>query len=209
MKIAILGTGNVGKALGIRWAQNGHSVVFGSRDPQSEKVRQLVEVAGANAGATSPVEAIAEAQVVVIATPWGATQATLQALDLAGKILIDATNPLSANFALTIGFDTSAGEQIAGWAPGARVVKAFNTVGAVTMANANYGEQKPAMFICGDDASAKNIVMGLAEELGFAPVDSGGLTVSRYLEPLTMLWIQLAFMQGMGPDIAFALLRRP
>jgi 8-hydroxy-5-deazaflavin:NADPH oxidoreductase len=208
MKIAILGTGNVGSALGKRWAAKGHTILFGSRDPHSPKVRQLVLDAGPTASAHLPAEAAGGAEVLLLATPFHSTQEYLRGLALNGKILIDATNPLGEGLKLITWSDSSAAEQIAGWAIGARVVKAFNSTGSGNMANASYGETRPALFYCGDDPDAKAVVKQLAEESGFAPVDSGPLSSARLLEPLGGLWVTLAYLQGQGPNQAFALLRR-
>ncbi|SRR6266404_4139998 len=126
-----------------------------------------------------------------------------------GKILIDCTNPLKPDLSgLSIGQSTSAAEQIADLAKGARVVKAFNTTGAGNMANPKFGPQDATMFICGDDGSAKATVVKLAEELGFEAVDAGPLLAARYLEPLAMLWIHLAFKMGWGTNFAFKILKR-
>ena len=97
---------------------------------------------------------------------------------------------------------------MARWAAGAKVVKAFNTIGAQHMANPRFGGQSASMFICGDDAAAKKTVATLAEALGFEPVDAGPLTQARLLEPLAMLWISMAYAYGHGANIAFRLLRR-
>jgi 8-hydroxy-5-deazaflavin:NADPH oxidoreductase len=206
MRIAIIGTGNVGSALGTRWTQRGHEVVFGSRDPSNPKVQKLLAATGA--GAASIRDAVADASVVVLATPWDATQSSIAAAgDLSGKILLDATNPLQ-NMKLALGLTTSGAERVASWARGAAVIKAFNSTGAGNMLTPDYAGQKPTMFICGDDAGAKQVVSGLAEEIGFEAVDAGALTLARYLEPLAGLWIELAYAQGLGPNIAFKLLRR-
>jgi predicted dinucleotide-binding enzyme len=210
MKIAILGTGNVGSALGKCWAQAGHTILFGTTSPQGEKVQALLRDCGKSASAHTHQEAASGAEVVLLAVPWGATRETLQALgDLQGKPLLDATNPLNEKGQLALGFDFSGGEQVAQWAQNARVVKIFNSTGAGNMANSDYGAQKASMFLCGEDPEAKRIAASLAAEAGFEPIDSGGLSVSRYLEALTMLWVQLAYRQGYGPDIAFQLLKRP
>ena len=206
MRIAIIGTGNVGSALGTRWSQRGHEVVFGSRDPRSEKVQKLSAATGA--GASNIRDAVTDAAVVVLATPWDATEESIVAAgDLSGKILLDATNPLQ-NMKLALGLTTSGAEQVASWAGNAAVVKAFNSTGAGNMLNPDYAGQKPTMFICGDDVGAKQIVSRLTEEIGFETVDAGPLTLARYLEPLAGLWIALAYAQGLGPNIAFKLLRR-
>lgn len=210
MKIAILGAGNVGGALGKGWAAKGHSLFYGVPDPQSEKIRALVASIGSNARAGSVSEAAAGAEVVVLATPWPAAQDAVRAAgNLAGKIVVDCTNPLAPDLSgLVVGHTTSAGEEVAKWAKGARVVKAFNTTGSGNMANARYDSTPPTMCICGDDAAAKASVSKLAEDLGFEAVDAGPLRNARLLEPFAMLWIYLAIKQGLGPDIAFKLLRR-
>jgi predicted dinucleotide-binding enzyme len=210
MKLAIIGTGNVGSVLGTRWARSGHTVAFGSRHPESEKTQHVVAGAGPNASAASIADAVAGADVVVLATPWSGTQAALAAAgDLTGTIVVDCTNPLRPGRAgLAVGTDTSGGEHVAAWADGARVVKALNTTGSGNMAAPRYGDQAVTLFLCGDDAEAKQTVAKLAETLGFEVVDAGALTAARYLEPLAMLWIHLAYAQGHGPNIAFKLLRR-
>jgi len=210
VKIGIIGAGNIGGTLGRAWAAKGHEVVFGVRDPRGPKVQELVKATGGKARAASPAEAAAHGEVVLLATPWAAAQAALRgAGDLTGKILVDATNPLRPDLSgLTLGHTTSAAEEVARWAPGAKVVKAFNTIGAQHMANPRFGTQSASMLICGDDAAAKKAVLALAEVLGFDPVDAGPLTQARLLEPLAMLWISLAYAYGHGADIAFKLLRR-
>ncbi len=209
MKIAILGAGNVGGALGKGWAAKGHSVHFGVPQPQSEKISALLKSIGKNARAGNVHEAAENAEVVVLATPWPAARdAVIAAGKLAGKIVIDCTNPLEPDLSgLTVGHTTSAGEQVAQWATGARVVKAFNTTGAGNMANTHYGDKEITMC-AGDDAAAKSVVMKLAQDLGFEAVDAGPLKIARLLEPFAMLWIYLAIKQGLGPNIAFKLLRR-
>jgi hypothetical protein len=109
---------------------------------------------------------------------------------------------------LAVGHTTSAAEQVASWAGGAAVVKGFNSTGAGNMLNPDDAESKPTMFLCGNDAPAKLAVSRLTEEIGFEAVDAGPLTSARYLEPLAMRWITLAYTQGLGPDIAFKLRRR-
>ena len=128
--------------------------------------------------------------------------------DWTGRVLIDCTNPITPDMRLAVGTTTSAAEQIAGWAQGAYVVKAFNTTGWNNMVDPIYHGERITMFICGDNAESKGIVVGLAEDLGFEVVDAGDLTVARYLEPLAMLWIDLAIGQKLGRDVAFKLVRR-
>jgi 8-hydroxy-5-deazaflavin:NADPH oxidoreductase len=210
MRIAIIGAGNVGGTLGKMWAAKDHEVAFGVRRPNDAKVQTLLTATGKRARAASVKDAVTGAEVVVLATPWSAAEAAIRdAGELRGKVVVDATNPLKADLSgLALGHSTSAAEQVAGWAPGARVVKAFNTIGAAQMADPRFGTQRASMFICGDDASAKATVARLAGELGFDPVDCGPLTQARLLEPLAMLWISMAYAYGAGPNIGFALLRK-
>ena len=204
MKIAVIGAGNVGGALGKLWAAKGHEVTFGLRDPQSPKHRELGRVA-------SVKDAVASSDVVVLAVPWGGAEEAIRAAgDLKGKVVIDAINPLKPDLSgLTLGADTSAAEEIARWARGAKVVKAFNTIGAANFSNPHFGSERASMFICGDDAGAKATAGQLAAELDFDVVDSGPLIGARWLEPMAVLWIYLAYQGGLGPTgHAFKLLRR-
>jgi NADPH-dependent F420 reductase len=210
MKIAMIGTGRVGAALGRRWAEAGHEVVFGSRRPDAADVQELVASVGAGASAAPPAEAAAWAEVVVLATPGDSAGSVASGLgDLAGKTLIDCTNPILPGLAgLSVGTDDSAAERIARAVPGARVVKAFNTTGSSNMEDPVYEAGRLAMFVCGDDAGAKGVATELAEALGFEPVDCGPLRSARWLEPMAMLWVTMAYGLGNGPDFGFAVLRR-
>lgn len=210
MKIAIVGTGGVGSTLGRRWCEAGHDVIFGSRDPNQPKTQELLARCGGRAKSAAVAACAAEVEVVLLAVPWGSAQSTLAQLgDLAGKMLIDCSNPLRADFSgLELGHSTSAAEQIAAWAPGARVVKAFNTVSTKVMLDPKFSGQPATLFYCGDDLSAKQTVSGLAAELDFHPVDAGPLASARYLEPLAMLYIHLAFKQGWGSNCAFQIMKR-
>jgi NADPH-dependent F420 reductase len=210
MTIGIIGSGNVGGTLGTRWAKAGHDIVYGTRDPQAHDIKQLLDRAGGKARAATLQEAARASEVLLLAMPWNATQPVLEGLgDLSGKTLIDATNPLLADLSgLETGTTTSGAEKVAVWARGAKVVKAFNTVGANIMANPSFGAERPALFYCGDDAVAKQTTKQLAEAIGFEALDAGPLTQARLLEPFALLWISLALKYGYGRDIAFKLLRR-
>ena len=212
MRIAVIGAGNVGGTLGRRWAQLGHEVRFGVRDP----ARGAAAVKGGDAlpsGATvaTPAEAARGADVVVLTTPWTAVADAVRELGpgaLDGVVLVDATNPLGPGFALDVGPQGESGaERLQALVPRARVVKAFNTTGFNNMADPVYGGEPTVMFYTGDDAEAKSAVRALAAALGFDAVDAGPLLRSRELEHLALLWISLAF-GGMGREIAFKLARR-
>lgn len=185
-------------------------MTFGSRDPNAGDMKALIARAGSNARAATLQEAAKFGEVLLVATPWPPAKDIVQGLgDLSGKVVIDAVNPLLPDLsALALGTTTSAAEQLAGWARGAKVVKAFNTVGSNIMENPAFGADKPVLFFCGDDAGAKSKVKQLVGELGFEGVDAGPLTQARVLEPFALLWISLAFQAGLGREIAFKLLRR-
>lgn len=212
MNLAIIGAGNVGGALGANWAQKGHDIVFGVRDPKAEKTQALVKKIGGKARAATPAEAAASADMIVLATPWPAAEAAIRSMgDLKGKIVLDATNPLTRGpegIALEIGHAISAGEKVQGWAQGASVFKTLNTTGFGNMANPVFKGVKSVMFVAGDDAAAKPKVMALVGDLGFEAIDAGPLRNARLLEAHAMLWIDLALARGQGRDFAFGILRR-
>ena len=206
MHITIAGSGNVGRALAGGWLKMGHSVTFATRDAAGDKAGELRKE---GFGVVPLNDAATSTDVIVLAVPWTAVEATIRSLGaFAGKVLIDATDPLKSRRELAIGFSDSGGETVARLAPSARVVKAFSTTGSGNMADSNYPGGKLMMALAGDDAPAKEIVMALVAELGFDPIDAGPLAMSRYLEPLAMVWINLAYTQQLGPNIGFALLRR-
>jgi len=212
MKIAIIGAGNVGGALGANWAQKGHDVIFGVRDPKAEKTIALLKKIGGKAKAVSPAEAASVADMIVLSTPWPAAEAAIRSMgNLKGKILLDATNPLTRGpdgIALEIGHSISAGEKVQGWAAGASVFKSLNTTGFGNMANPVFNGVKSVMFVAGDDAAAKPKVLALVGDLGFEVIDAGPLRNARLLEAHAMLWIDLALVRGQGRDFAFGILRR-
>ena len=210
MKIAVLGTGSVGSALGRRWAQAGHAVYFGAREPASDEARQVIAGLDPLGRLGTCTEAIAQSDAVLLAIPWDQVRTVLESAgSLEGKILIDCVNPLTADLrGLELGFTTSAAEQIAQWFPAARVIKAFNTLSAATMLDPSYGDLRANMFYCGDDSQGKAVVERLSEELGFDAVDCGPLVIARQLEPLAMLYVHLAIFEGWGGDCAFRMLKR-
>jgi predicted dinucleotide-binding enzyme len=214
LKIGVLGTGDVGRALGSGLVALGHEVKMGSRDPKGEKVTRWIAQAGAAASGGTFAEAAAFGEVVVLATLWAGTR---NAIDLAGpanlaeKVVIDTTNPLDFSRGmpprLAIGHTDSAGEQVQRWLPGARVVKAFNCVGNAHMVNPSFPGGKPDMFICGNDEPAKKTVSDLCAALGWPAIDIGAIDAARYLEPLSMVWVSILVKYGTS-NHAFALLRK-
>jgi predicted dinucleotide-binding enzyme len=209
MKISILGAGNVGGTLGAAWARKGHEVFFGVPRPHDAKTQELLKTIGPKARAGAVAEAAAAGDVIVLATPWPATRDAIQAAgNLAGKVVVDCTNPLKEDFSgLALGYTTSGAEQVAQWAKSAKVYKAFNQTGFNVMANPVVDGRRAVMFVCGDDDAHKPTVLQLATDIGFESIDAGGLVVARLLEPYAMLWIHLALTRGLGRDFAFGLLK--
>ena len=202
MKIAVIGTGNIGGAYARALVEANFEVVIGSRDPS--KAAALAQDIGANVEGGGIPAALKFADIALLALPYPAiADAFAGAGDLAGKVLIDVSNPLSADFQnLVVGLTTSAAEEIQAAAPSAHVVKAFNTIFAgLVPASAREGKQLQ-VFVAGDDASATLKVRELAHALGFVPVDAGPLRNSRFLEPVGMMNIQFGFFLGAGPSTA-------
>jgi len=196
MNVGVLGSGNVGKVLAAGFLKHGHKSMLGTRDPNKPEVQQwLRETPGATAGTFEQAARFGE--VVVLATLG---RAALEAIKLAGvanfagKTVIDTTNPIADTppvqgvLAFTTGPNESLGERVQAAAPQARVVKAFNSVGAARMVNPSYQQGPPTMFLCGDDESAKKRVSEIIRMFGWEPFDCGGIVASRALEPLCMLW---------------------
>ncbi len=207
MNIAIIGAGMVGATLGRSWHGKGHTIRYGVREPGADKYESLAD----HASVFHNHEAAAGADIIVLATPWSTTEAAISEMGSAidGKIVIDCTNPLKEDLSgLTLGYDDSGGEQVARWAPTARVVKALNTTGANNMADPVIDGTATVMFVAGDDEEARKAVAGLTDELGFDTIQVGELASARMLEPLAMLWISMAFRFGMGLEMGLALLRR-
>jgi predicted dinucleotide-binding enzyme len=209
-QVAVIGTGSVGQTLGRRLAQKGYSILFGSRQPQSEKVLRLVAENPDRLAATQIADAIGQCSTVIMAIPYGQTQSVIESSGpWSGKVLVDCTNPLNRSFdGIELGFNDSAAEQIARWAGGAAVVKAFNTASVATMNNPTYSGHQATMFYCGDQVQAKLVVRQMIADLDMEPIDSGPLTSARYLEPLAMLYIHLAIREGWGANCAFKMLKR-
>jgi NADPH-dependent F420 reductase len=209
MKIGIIGgTGKLGSTLGKIWVEKGHKIMFGSRDAQ--KAKKLAESINSNTSGGTYEEAAKYGEVIVLTVPWsGAKDSIKEAGDLNGKIIIDSTTTAAPHLGgTTIAITPSAAEKIAKWAVGAKVIKAVHTVGVESLKKLQFGSQQASLFICGDNLDAKSKSKQLGVDLGFDVIDAGPLKNARLIEPLAMLWIELAYNQGMGTDIAFKLLRR-
>ena len=190
MRIAIIGAGNVGGGLGAALTHAGHTVVFGVRDPDSDKCRlALREAAGSTAA--HPRDAVTGADIVVFTLRWDAAAQTVAELpSLEGRIIIDAMNRLGGDPA------RSTSQDLAELLPGARVVKAFNTIGFENLTAARDRRAPAAMFVAGDDAEAKEVALRLAAELGFRAEDAGPLANAKPLEEMVKVWLALARRHG-------------
>ena len=210
MRIGVLGSAAVGKSFARAFLSRGHQVMISSREPA--KLGDFArEHPGVRVGTNE--EAARFAELAVLATRFTGTRNALELAGrdtFAGKVVIDATNPLNFEEGklpqLSIGFDTSAGEEVQRWLPAAKVVKAFNTVGNAHFADPKVPGGPPTMFVAGNDAAAKAIVSGIAESFGWEPLDVGPIEESRYLESMAMVWIHYAFTTGTW-NHAFKLLR--
>ncbi len=208
MNILILGAGNMGSALASRFANAGHRVRIAARTPG--KAESVAAATGAQAYAAGQL--LADDEVVVLATGHADAVPALQALGpLDGKVVIDITNPLTADYmGLTLGHDTSAAEEIAKAFPTIELVKAFNTLFAQVLAQgpAFAGGQIATAFYAGDSERARQTARSLIESIGFAAQDAGPLKNARYLEPLAGLNIWFGYGAGLGTDIAPAWIAR-
>lgn len=214
MRIGVLGTGDVGQVLGSGLARLDHQVKMGSRNPDQDKVKSWISRTGHGVTAGTFAEAAAFGEIALLATAWSGTEEALRLAgqkNLAGKAVIDATNPLDFTSGLppklAVGHTDSGGECIQRWLPESSVVKAFNIVGNPHMVDPQFPGGPPDMFICGNDVDAKRTVTELLKALGWPAIDLGGIEASRYLEPLAMVWILHYFSTNSG-NHAFKLLRK-
>ena len=205
MDIAIIGSGNIGGGLGKAWRKKGHAVTFGARDVKDAELVSLCAETGARAAGVR--EAVASASVVALAMPAKVIDEVIAAADWRGKVVIDCTNAVAPGMQLVFGHTTSAAEELAKKLPDARVFKSFNAQGAENLANPVYGGVQATNWFCGDDAEGKQLVRQLVEDVGFEPIDAGGLAAARLLEPLMLLWIATSRALGTR-DLAFKVLRR-
>ncbi|HEY4338921.1 MAG TPA: NAD(P)-binding domain-containing protein [Steroidobacteraceae bacterium] len=212
MRIAVLGSGTVGQTLAAGFVHHGHETMLGTREPEKltewRKTNPAVKLA-------SPSEATAFAQVIVLAVKGSASAQALRLAgqkNLAGKVVIDATNPISdappdhGVLSFFTKMNDSLMEQLQREFADARLVKAFNSVGSVRFVNPSYAAGRPTMFICGNDESAKKTVSQILDQFGWETADMGGAEAARAIEPLCMLWCILGFANNEWTH-AFKLLR--
>lgn len=214
MKVGILGSGAVGQALGKGFADLGHEVKIGTRDPGQDKIKTWIGKAGSRASAGTYAEAAAFGELLVLATPWTGTENAIklsESINFISKVVIDVTNPLDFSSGpppkLALGHTDSGGEQVQRWISDAHVVKAFNIVGNADMVNPKFPGGPPDMFICGNDDGAKKKVTEILTAFGWSTIDLGKMVASRYIEPLAMVWITYGFRTNQWTQ-AFKLLRK-
>jgi len=211
MRIAFIGYGNVGAPLADRLQRAGHQVTLAASDTNSNSVRKAL---ARNAGlAVAPTaEAVGAADVVFLATPFQANEDALKGVsaEIAGKVLVDCTNPVGPGLSHGLGNVQSGSDMVQKLAPDARVVKAFSIYGFENFENSAYPAYgvRPAMLYCGRDAAAKKTVGELIAQLGWEPVDVGGLEQALHLEHMTLLWVRMVRVDGASPHTVWATLRR-
>lgn len=204
MRIGVLGSGIVGRTLGAGFIKHGHQVKLGTRDPLDEEVRNWIT---ANPGATAGTfaEAAAYGEMLLLAAKGSIVDKVIELSkpeNFSGKTVIDANNPIADGppvqgvLPFTTGPNESLGEKIQAMIPKAHVVKAFNSVGSALMVNPHFEQGTPSMFLCGDDEGAKAQVSRIIQQLGWEPVDCGGIIASRAIEPLCMLWLIPGFLRN-------------
>jgi len=209
--IAFIGYGNVGAPLADHLQWLGHRVTLAADDANSDSVRKALARNAGLAVAPTP-DAVKGADVVFLATPFQANREVLERLagDLKGKILVDCTNPVGPQLTHGLKSAQSGSEMMQALVPGARVVKAFSIYGFENFEDSAYPayDVKPVMMFCGDDAAAKKTVGELIAQLGWEPLDVGGLEQALHLEHMTLLWVRMVRVNGASPHMVWAMLRR-
>ena len=211
MNIAFLGYGQVGTPLADHLQRLGHQVTLAANDPRSERLKTAL-AKNPNLDVAAPREAVRQAEVVFLATPFQANQAAIEAVadEMRGKILIDCTNPVGANLSHGLNSLESGSELIQRMAPETKVVKAFTIYGFENFEDTSYPgyNVKPVMMYCGNDMDAKKVVGELIAQLGWSPLDVGGLEQALHLEHMTLLWVRMVRVMGQSPHMVWAMLRR-
>jgi predicted dinucleotide-binding enzyme len=196
--VAVIGTGMVGSAIGPRMARLGFTVIYGSRDPDRERIHRLVKQTGGGSAGMPSVDAMRLADIIMLAIPWEAVEPLIRnSSNLSGKLIIDITNPMALG---EDGYyyhplDTAGAMLIAEWSRGARVVKAFNTVSSFALADPAAADGLVTVPVAADDHDAKCRVMSIARQLGYETSDAGPLRHAKVLEDMTIVYM-VAFSHG-------------
>lgn len=197
MKIAVIGSGDVGQALAKGLVESGHKVMIGTRDTEKSELKWTKKHDKQILSVGSFAEAAYFGDIAILAVAWNAAENVLAIVrpELSGKIVIDVTNPLiySENDSpqLSVGHNMSAGEMVQQTLADSHVVKTLNTINYRNMVKPKYKDGTPTMFMCGNNDSAKAHVKELLMEIGWIDIqDIGNIEKSRLLEPLCLLWIE-------------------
>lgn len=204
--IAIIGTGNVGMALGTKFAQQGHTIIYGSRSPLGLKALDLAKKTDGNASTATQADAASSAQIIVLAVPGMVVEKVVQGLgDLSGKLIIDATNPLVMDEPMhfTFGVESSNGEIVQAAAPLARVVKAFNTITWQSMIDPDDSDGPLYVPIVGNDKAAKETVAKMVAKMGLASIDLGPIEVAHWTEYGVVVALNNEFSERENFDMVF------
>lgn len=211
MTIAFIGHGKVGAPLADHLQRAGHRVLVAARDTDSGSVRALLARNPALEIMTAE-QAVGAADVVFLATPFQAIESVVPPLAgaLAGKVLVDCTNPVGPGLSHGLGSAQSGSAHLQSLAPGANVVKAFTIYGFENLEDNRFPHAgvKPAMLYCGEDVNAKRVVGGLIAQLGWEPLDVGGIAQALHLEHMTLLWIRAVRAGGQSAHLTWAALRK-
>lgn len=211
MKVAFLGYGHVGAPLADHLQRLGHEVTLAAADAGSDAVTKAL-ARNSRLAVAAPREAVGGAEVVFLATPFQANDEVVTgvAAELAGKVLVDCTNPVGPGLRHLLESRESGSQAVQRLVPAARVVKAFSIYGFENFEDNAYPgcAVEPAMLFCGDDAAAKETVAGLIGQLGWEPVDVGGLEQALHIEHMTLLWVRMVRVGGASPHMVWARLRQ-
>ncbi|MHB8549909.1 MAG: NADPH-dependent F420 reductase [Acidiferrobacterales bacterium] len=211
MKIAFIGYGQVGSPLADHLQRVGHQVTLAADDPNSKSVKKAL-AKNANLKVAAPKEAVGSSEVVFLATPFQINKAALQVVadEIRGKVLIDCTNPIGANLSHGLNSVESGSEMVQRVVPETKVVKAFTIYGFENLEDSSYPgySVKPVMMYCGNDSGAKKIANELIVQLGWHPLDVGGLEQALHLEHMTLLWVRMVRVNGDSPNMVWAMLTR-
>jgi predicted dinucleotide-binding enzyme len=209
MNIAFIGIGNVGFALANNLQKKGHKIVIATNNPNSASVQKALE-ANVHFRVALLQEAINNAKVVFLATPFSANESVLSELDFQGKILVDCTNPVGVGISHGLNSEISGAEKVQEWASSAKVIKAFTIYGFENFQNADFPNYnvKPVMLVAGNHSEAKEQFELLVKDLGFDMLDTGKLDQSLHLEHMTLLWVKMVRRDGHHPNFTWAYLEK-
>jgi predicted dinucleotide-binding enzyme len=211
MRITFIGYGRVGGPLADHLQRLGHDVTLAAANPSSESVQKVL-AKNPNLKVAPAKDAVSNAEVAFLATPFQANEAALKSVigELKGKVLVDCTNPVGPNLTHGLNNRQSGSEMVQELVPDAKVVKAFTIYGFENLEDSSYPgyNVKPVMMYCGKDSAAKGIVGRLIAQLGWNPLDVGGLEQALHLEHMTLLWVRMVRVNGHSPHLVWAMLTR-